>query len=158
MFSIWWQRCISNQGYRTVLTSIIFQNTIRGLWLHFFLNTKIFNFKHFRFQPSDSLIQPKAHHNVYRLLQPINSNQQLKQWLTSNFVSKKSFKFEFSNPQILGTLPPPPAPRLKTLPSSNSWFHSNRLVCLNNIPHWVLHNISHNVLDKVPKNFDESNR
>ena len=99
MFSIWLQRCISNQGYRTALTSIIFQNTIRGLWLHFFLNTKIFNFKNFRFQPSDSLIQRKAHHKVYRLLQPMNSNQQLKQWLTSNFVPKKSFKFEFSNPQ-----------------------------------------------------------
>jgi len=154
MFSTWWQRCISNQGFRTVLTSIIFQNIIRGLWLHFFLNTKIFNSKHFRFQPSDSLIQPKAHYKVFRLLQPMNSNQQLKQRLTPNFVPKKSLKFEFSNPRILGTLPPPPAPRLNTPLSSNSWFHSNRLVCSNNIPREE----PHNVLDKVPKNFDESNR
>ena len=119
MFSTWWLKCISNQGYRTVLTFIIFRNIIRGLWLHFFLNTKIFNYKNFHYQPSGLLNHTKTQHKVYRLLQPMNSNQQLMQWLASNFIPKKSFKFKFSNPpkRILGSLPPPPSPKLNILSS-----------------------------------------
>ena len=136
MFSIWWLRCISNLEFRMVQTSIIFRNTIRELWLHFFLNTKIFNsnvippYNHFHYYSSGFLIHTKAHHNVYRSLQPMDSNRkQLLQWLASNFISKKFFEFEFLNPekQDLETLPLPPPPQLNTL-SSTFWFHLNQIV------------------------------
>jgi len=123
MSSTWWLRCMPNQELRTVQTSIISRNIIRGLWLHFFLNTKIFNSKQFRYQPFGLLIHTEPLYKVYRLLQPMNSNQQLLQWLISNFIPKKFFKFEFFNTTIPGTLPPPPPPQFNTFPNSQFWIH-----------------------------------
>ena len=68
------------------------------------------------FDPVERRIHSEAQQKLHRLLQPMNSSQQLRKWLILNCISGKSFKFEFLNPQkqILGSLPPPPYPKLMT--------------------------------------------
>ena len=125
MSSTWLQRCIFNQGFLMALMFIIFRNIIQGLWLRFFLNTKIFSSREFlshnfffqKLHYLGHLTRSKAQQKVYRLLQRMESNQPLLKWLASNFISKKSDKFEFFNPKthILVSLPPPPRPSSRIL-------------------------------------------
>ena len=105
-----------------VLMSIIFQNTIQGLWRHFFPNTKTSNSREFsleflshetlRHRVIDRLLRSKAQQKVYRLLQPMTSSQQLLEWLLLIVIPKKFENFEFFFPRknILESLPPPPRP------------------------------------------------
>ena len=105
-----------------VLMSIIFQNTIQGLWLHFFPNTKTSNSREFnleflsnetlRHRLYGRLLRSEAQEKVNRLLQPMISSQQLLEWLLLIVIPKKFEKFEFFFPRknILESLPPPPRP------------------------------------------------